>query len=239
MIIKTKKDKQDDKSIGVGHRKRLKAQFLKLPIRSLHDYQILEMILFSVSKRSDTKVLAKTLLQKFKSLSSIFEAPIDELKRIKGLGQKGAQYLLNIGTLFQELQKEDVLSKDYYILSSRHAVLTYCELLCKVHKKDGDSVRLLFLNRKNTLIADQGISTKDMCEASISPTELIEQALIYHAVAIIIVKYQEDLIDFPKKHDVETAKLIMKTLSTIDVSLHDYLIITNKTHISFRGYGLL
>jgi DNA repair protein RadC len=219
----------------LGHRKRLKDRFLKSPIRSLPDYEILEMILFSVFPRKDTKSLAKKLLSKFGSLADIVNADSTDLKSIEGVGDALIIQMKLLSDIFSRLHLP--IDKPITVLNNWMSVIHYCNLTMGYKKIE--LFRVLYLNKNNCLIADQLCEHGTVDRVQIYPREIAKKALECNASAIILVHNHPSGFTEPSKEDIEMTKQIAKALSAISVNLHDHLIISKNSHYSFRAKGLI
>lgn len=219
-----------------GHRSRLRARFMKVPSRSLPDYEILEMLLHQVITRKDTKKLAKDLLTRFGSLQSIIFADIADLKAMEGIGECTIYYLKFLADLFSRLCVP-ITSNDFHVLSSWLSVLNYCQLTMGFKKKE--YFRVLFLNKRNILIADEFLDTGTVDRVTVYPREIAKLALLHGASAIIMVHNHPSGNVTASKEDIEITNSIERALVSIGVQLHDHLIVALDKHFSFRGSGLL
>lgn len=223
-------------NLNLGHRSRLKERFLTSPRRALPDYEILEMILFYVVARKDTKQIAKLLIKKFGSLAGIIFADDATLKTISGVGENIIFFIKLLADFFSRLcvpqQKGEV-----HVLSSWLAVLNYCQLTMGFKKSE--SFRMLMLNKKNILIADEFIDAGTIDKIAIYPREVSKMALLHGAAALILVHNHPSGDPTPSKDDIEITNKIIDALIPIGVSMHDHVIVAEHKHFSFRAAGLL
>lgn len=223
-------------NFNLGHRSRLKERFLNSPRRALQDYEILEMILFYAVVRKDTKPIAKLLLKKFGSLAGIIFADDAALKTIDGVGDGIVFFLKLLADSFSRIcvpqQKGEV-----HVLSSWLAVLNYCQLTMGF--KNSEAFRVLMLNKKNILIADEFVNAGTVDRIAIYPREISKMALLHGATAIILVHNHPSGDPNPSKEDIEITDRIIDALSPISVSLHDHVIVAQHNHFSFRAAGLI
>jgi len=230
-----KNDNLDSSTLS-GHRSRLKERFLKSPNRTLPDYEILEMILFNAIPRRDTKMLAKYLLDKFGSLIAVLSADQIDLKNIPGIGRSVLlQFKLFLDTFTRLHVAIDL--KDVNIINSWTAVLNYCHLTMGF--KSIEHFRILFLNKKNVLIADELFETGTVDRVNIYPREIVKKALHYNSSAIILIHNHPSGDAKPSKDDIEITNSISAALSHCRISVHDHVIIAQHSHFSFRNSGLL
>ena len=219
-----------------GHRKRLKDRFIASPFRTLDDYEVLEMLLFSVYPRRDTKSVAKELLRKYKSLQALI------LQDHRSLDESN----LPEGTKFQIKLIQDLLSRlvieknsefKVHILNNWSAVLHYLKI--DLGYCEREYFKILFLNTKNFLIAEEDFDSGTVNRAIVFPREIVKSALKHNAAAVILVHNHPSGDCSPSANDIRTTKLIRTALETVEVSLHDHIIIANDKYYSLRNHNLL
>ena len=218
-----------------GHRDRLRERFLKTGVDGLQDYELLEMILFSAIPRRDIKPLAKQLLREFGSISAILNASITDLQKVKGLSENAAVLLKAVQALTQKMLRNDMEKKP--ILGSWQKLIDYCYVTMAHEKRE--HFRVLFLNRKNRLIADevQQVGTVDHTPAY--PREIVKRALELGATAMILVHNHPSGDPSPSDADIGMTKEIIRAAAALDILVHDHLIISQNGHVSFKSLGLL
>jgi DNA repair protein RadC len=222
--------------LNLGHRNRLKSRFLNSPRRTLQDYEILEMMLFCVIPRRDTKPLAKVLLNKFGTIAGVVFADDSALKTIPGIGDSVVFLIKLMADFFSRIcipQKKG----EVHVLSSWMAVIHYCQMTMGFKKSE--SYRVLFLNKKNVLIGDEFIEAGTVDKIAIYPREISKMSLLHGAVAIILVHNHPSGDPTPSKEDIEITKRIVAALIPINVTLHDHLIVAEHKHFSFKASGLI
>ena len=223
------------KSKNSGHRARLRERFIKSKIRTFPDYEILEMLLFQVTPRRDTKELAKTLLKKFGSLASVISAEPTELKTINNVGDTVISYFRLLQDTFSRLMVP-VMGK-VQIFNNWLSVLHYCQFSMGSKKKE--CLKLLFLNRKNILIAEELHDAGTIDKVAIYPREVAKQALFYGASALILIHNHPSGDVDPSEEDIDMTKKVFHALEAVNITLHDHLIVTKNEHFSFRASDLI
>jgi len=219
----------------LGHRKRLRDRFLSAP-QSLPDYEFLELLLFQAIPRQDTKPLAKRLLAAFNNdLSRLANASDAELKAIEGVGDAAVAAIRLIGEGARRLLRRQVIERP--LLGSWNQLLDYL----KVAQGDNriEQFRLLFLDAKNRLIADEVHQSGTIDQTPVYPREVAKRALEHGAAALIVVHNHPSGDPSPSKADIAITREIVAALKALDISLHDHLIVGRDKHASFRGLGLL
>lgn len=219
-----------------GHRKRLRQRFNSAPIRTLPDYEILEMILFYAIPRGDTKITAKQLLGKFGSLSGVLNAEARDLELMDGIGE-GAATLLKLLLDFNSRLSLPLEYKDVQVLNNFPTVLSYLKLTLGFRKTE--CFKVLFLNRKNILIGDEIFEGGTVDKVQIYPREVVKRALSYNASAVILVHNHPSGDCSPSKEDLDVTKEIQTALNLVSINLHDHIIIAENNHYSFRNTGLI
>ena len=218
-----------------GHRKRLKARFMKAPSRTLPDYEILEMVLFLVVLRKDTKPLAKELLKKFGSLKRILTADSNDLKSVKGAGESVKFICKLLADLFSRLYLP--IEKKVNVLSNWTAVVNYCMLTMGGEKKE--YCRALYLDKRNALITDEVLQSGTVDGVMIYPREVAKQCLIHGATAVILVHNHPSGQAEPSKEDLDMTKELETVLKAVNIVLHDHIIVVEDGYFSFNQAGLL
>jgi len=225
----------NEKSDYIGHRQRLRERFLKGGGNSLADYELLEMILYAASSRSDTKPLAKKLLAKFGSFAKVVNAENAELSAVEGVGEAAIASIKIIKAATEKLLKEEV--SQGHIIASWTALLDYCRVSMG-HKKN-EEFRVLFLNNKNALIADELQQFGTVNHAPVYPREVVKRALELGASSIILTHNHPSGDPTPSKDDIDVTKKIVAAANSLGLSVHDHLIIAGNKHYSFKSNGLI
>jgi DNA repair protein RadC len=166
-----------------GHRSRLRERFVQGGSDALHDYEMLELILFRAIPRRDVKPLAKELLEKFGSFPEVIAAPVERLKEIDGLGEAAIADLKIVQAAANRLLRGEV--KKRHVLSSWSNVLDYCRTVMAFESKE--HFRILFLDKANHLIADEQHQTGTVDHTPVYPREVVKRALELSATAVILV----------------------------------------------------
>ena len=219
----------------LGHRQRLRERFRESE-DALPNYELLELALFVVLPRRDTKLIAKRLLDEFNGdFSALFAASRERLMQIEDVGEAVADYLAVMKGLIARTAKQSV--KEREVLSSWNAVVSYCTRVMVGHTTE--QFRVLFIDRKNKLLRDevQGRGTID--HTPVYPREVVKRALELGAASIILVHNHPSGDPTPSSSDVEMTKQIVDAAKTLDIAVHDHLIIGRNGHTSLRQLGLM
>lgn len=231
-IVETEEESADH---YLGHRARLRDRFLNSSPGAFSEYELLELLLFSSIARKDVKPLAKTLLKEFGSIGGVINASKEKLMRIKGITKSTYTNFLMIHELLSRMLQSNVMKKN--ILSSWSSLLDYLRVTmgdCKT-----EQFRILFLNKKNMLIADELQTLGTIDQTPVYPREVLKRALFHEASAIILVHNHPSGDASPSKSDVELTKAISIACNTLGINVHDHVIVTSTDFYSFKSNLLL
>jgi len=219
----------------LGHRKRLRQRFTSGGPDALPDYELLELVLFRSLPRRDTKPIAKALIEKFGSFAEVISAEPERLTEIKGIGDTVVIDLKLVQAAALRLSKGSVLKKT--ALHSWSQLLDYCR--AAMAYKNTEQFRILFLDKKNFLIADeiQGEGTVDHTPVYIR--EVIKRALELSASSIILVHNHPSGDVTPSRADIDMTNRIIEAAEKLNIIVHDHIIVGRDGHASFRGLKLL
>jgi DNA repair protein RadC len=218
-----------------GHRERLRARFVKGGADAMPDYELLELTLFAAVPRRDTKPLAKALLARFGSFAEVIAAPRARLIEVPGAGEAVASHLKIVEAAARRLAQTRVIKRP--ALSSWAALLDYCT--AAMARETAEQFRVLFLDRKNILIADEVQSRGTIDHTPVYPREVVKRALELSASAIILVHNHPSGDPTPSRADIEITRDIAKAAQALRIGLHDHLVIGRGGHASFKSLGLL
>jgi DNA repair protein RadC len=217
-----------------GHRGRLRERALKAGFDSLPDYELLELLLFYAIERIDTKPLAKRLLERFGTLGDIFAAEPEHLREFE-IDQRTLVLFRAVRESGRRLTQQKVANKP--VLGNWQQLIDYCHASL-AHEKT-ERFCILFLNRKNELIADEVQQRGTVDHTPVYPREVVKRALHHEASALILVHNHPSGDPKPSRDDIEMTKEIRKAAEPLGILIHDHLVIGRKAHASFRSLGLL
>lgn len=218
-----------------GHRKRLRSRFLTAGAGALPDYELLEMLLFRVLGNGDVKPLANRLIATFGDFAGVLSAPIDRLQEVPGVGPEIAFDLKVIESATHRMSQGKVLKRP--VISSWQALLDYCRI--SMAHRDTELFRILFLDRKNILIADEIQGTGTVDHVPVYPREVIKRALALNASALILVHNHPSGDPTPSEADIDMTDTIRRACETVGIVLHDHLIIGKSSEVSLKSDGYL
>jgi DNA repair protein RadC len=219
----------------LGHRERLKDRFLIGGADAMPDYELLEMVLFRAIRRGDTKPVAKALIARFGSFAEVISAPANLLMEIKGVGPSIVTELKLIRAAALRLSKGEVANRP--VLGSWNAIIDYCRAAMAFD--DIEKFRLLFLDKKNQLIADEEQQRGTVDHTPVYAREVVKRALELSASAIILVHNHPSGDPTPSLADIDMTKKIIVAAEKLNILIHDHIIIGRKGHVSFRNLQLI
>jgi DNA repair protein RadC len=219
----------------LGHRARLRYRFLNGGADALPDYELLEMVLFAAIPRGDVKPLAKALLKRFGSFADVIAAPRERLAEVKGVGDAVVAQLKVVEAAALRLSKTSLLGKP--ALSSWAALLDYCK--AAMARSPHEEFRVLFLDRKNAVIADEVQTQGTVDHTPVYPREIMKRALEHAASAIILVHNHPSGDPTPSKADIEMTREIASAAKALRIAVHDHIVVGRGGTASFKALGLL
>jgi DNA repair protein RadC len=218
-----------------GHRERLRKRLLEGGTEALPDYELLEFLLFSARAQGDTKPLAKSLIARFKSLAGVLGAEREALLAVPGMGEASVAALLAVREAGRRMLRAEVLDRP--VLSSWQAVIDYCTAASGF--AEVEEFRLLFLDRKNALIADERQERGTIDHAPVYPREVVKRALALGASALILVHNHPSGDTTPSRGDIEVTRAVVQAAAAVGIAVHDHLVIGRGKHASFKSLGLI
>jgi DNA repair protein RadC len=218
-----------------GHRERLRDRFRGAGADALSDYELLELLLFRAQPRRDVKPLAKTLLEKFGSFAEVISAPEMRLAEVKGLGASGITEFKIVQAAASRLLRGAVKKRP--ALSSWSSVLDYCRGTQAF--ADREQFRVLFLDKRNQLIADEVQQTGTVDHTPVYPREVVKRGLELSASAIILVHNHPSGDPTPSRADIQMTQQIIAVASPLGIAVHDHIIVGKEGHASLKGLKLI
>jgi DNA repair protein RadC len=222
-------------SLNAGHRERLRERFRKGGAAGLHDYELLELLLFRAIPRRDVKPVAKMLIQRFGSFAEVISAQPARLKEVDYVGDAVVAELKIVEAAALLLAKQSM--KKRLELGSFAQVLDYCRGAMAF--RETEEFRVLFLDKKNGLIADEVMGQGTVDHAPVYPRELVRRALELNASAMILVHNHPSGDPTPSTADVSMTETIAALAKPLGVKLHDHLVVGRNGHASMRAMKLI
>lgn len=224
-----------DASHHNGHRQRLRERFAKAGAEGLADYELLELILFRAIPRRDVKPLAKELIARFGSFGATISAEPARLAEIKGMSDAAIAEFKIVQASALKLAQTEVLNKP--VISSWSALLNYCKAAMAYNTTE--QFRILFLDRKNVLIADEVQQKGTVDHTPVYPREVVKRALDLGASSLILVHNHPSGDPTPSQADINMTRQIVDTAKPLGISVHDHLVIGKGSHASFKSLQLI
>jgi DNA repair protein RadC len=218
-----------------GHRQRLRDRFLEAGPAALADYELLELVLFRAIPRRDVKPLAKDLLKRFGSFAEVVSASPTRLAEVAGLGEAAIAELKVVQAAAQRLVRGEINRRE--VLSSWSAVLDYCRGAMAF--ADREQFRVLFLDKRNQLIADEVQQEGTVDHTPVYPREVVRRALELSATAIILVHNHPSGDPTPSRADVEMTRSVIDAGKPFGIAVHDHIVVGKDGHASLKGLGLI
>ncbi len=218
-----------------GHRERLRERFREAGTNALSDYELLELLLFRAQPRRDMKPIAKALLEKFGSFAEVIAAPEKRLAEVGGMGEASITELKIVHAAASRLLRDEVRKRP--VLSSWSAVLDYCRAAQAF--ADREAFRILFLDKRNQLIADEVQQTGTVDHTPVYPREVVKRALELSATAIILVHNHPSGDATPSRADIDMTKQIVEVAQKLGIEVHDHIIVGKHGHASLKGLKLI
>lgn len=218
-----------------GHRERLRTRFREAGAEALSDYELLELVLFRALPRRDVKPLAKTLVATFGSFAEAVNAPEARLAQIAGLGDAAITELKLIAASASRVAKGAI--KNRVTLGSWSAVIDYCRTAMAF--ADIEQFRILFLDKRNQLIADELQQTGTVDHTPVYPREVIKRALELSATAVILVHNHPSGDPTPSRADIDMTRAIIDIAKPLGIEIHDHIIVGKNGHASLKGLKLI
>ncbi|TAK48642.1 MAG: JAB domain-containing protein [Xanthobacteraceae bacterium] len=218
-----------------GHRERLRARFREAGAEALTDYELLEMVLFRAIVRRDVKPLAKELIRAFGSFAEVVTAPDQRLAEIKGLTDAAITEIRLAAACARRIAKGQL--KERKVLSSWSAVIEYCRTAMAFATTE--QFRVLFLDKRNQLIADELQQTGTVDHTPVYPREVVKRALEWSATAIILVHNHPSGDPTPSTADIQMTKSIIDIAGPLGIEVHDHIIVGKQGHASLKGMRLI
>jgi DNA repair protein RadC len=218
-----------------GHRDRLRARFTDVGGEALPDYELLELVLFRSIPRRDVKPIAKSLIKRFGTFAEVLTAAPARLLEVDGISERVVTDLKIVEASARRLAKGEVAKRP--VLSSWSAVLDYCRTTMAF--MDKEQFRLLFLDKRNALIADEIQQSGTVDHTPVYPREVVKRALELSASALILVHNHPSGDPTPSSADIKMTREIIEVAKPLGISVHDHIIVGREGHASLKGLQLI
>lgn len=218
-----------------GHRARLRERFVKGGHKAMPEYELLELLLFTAIPRIDVKPLAKRLLAAFGDLAGVVAASEHRVLKVEGATPRVYMQLRLVEAFAQRMGQSKVLRRD--VVASWADLIDYCRM--SMAHRETEQFRILFLDRQNTVVADEEQAAGTVDHVPVYPREVAKRALELNASALILVHNHPSGDPTPSRADIEMTRRIVDACTAIGVDIHDHVIVGKETETSFRAKGLI
>ena len=232
---KQKQPRKIQDTTRIGHRKRLRERLRRGGHMALHDYELLEIILFRALPRRDVKSLVRNLLDWFGDISGVLSTAYTRLLEVAGIGSEIITEVRLIGAVALNFRQSRIMHKP--ALANWNQMINYCRT--KIAEKNREELHVLFLDKKNHIIADELMDSGTVDHAPVYPREVIKRALELNASALILVHNHPSGDPTPSKADIDMTNKLYALASQFNIVVHDHLIIGRVDEVSFKNLGPL
>ena len=225
------------KSLGEGHRERLRKRYIKSGLEGFNDYEVLELLLTYSIARKDVKPIAKELIEKFGTIDEIAKSDVKSLLEVDGIGEGSAVFLKLIGDIALTLYREKIEDKDILTIKSKNILLSY--LRGEIGHSPREEFKILFLDISNKLIASETLFSGTIDKSAIYPREIVERVIKNRAKSVIFAHNHPSGNISPSKKDIELTQYMYDSLKLLEIRLLDHIIVTKNSYFSFLEEGLI
>ena len=218
-----------------GHRARMRQRLLNAGPEALADHEMLEMILYIALPRRDTKSIARALLARFRTFGGVLGAPAQELRTIDGMGEAGTAAVKLVQAASLRMLHQDIKAQP--VLSTWERLMDY--LTAAMGHERTEQFRVLFLDGRNKLIADEIQGQGTINHAPAYPREVIRRCLELHATAVILAHNHPSGDPTPSREDVALTTEIARAAGLMGIAVHDHIVVGRGKWLSFRAEKLL
>lgn len=219
----------------LGHRERLRKRFQKVGSEGMHDYELLELLLTYAVPRKDVKPIAKDLIQRFGSFGGVFDASLEELKTIRGVGLISAILIKVVKEIFCTYLTERMKKKD--LVSSPQAAVDFARV--KLAGLANEAFMVIYLNAKNEVIDSEIIQEGTVDRAVIYPRRIVESALGHHASGLLLVHNHPSGHPEPSSEDKRITRILSEAVQPVDIKVVDHIIVGRYGYFSFAEKNIL
>ena len=218
-----------------GHREKMRQRFLKGGLEPFADHEALELLLYYAIPRRDTNPIAHALMERYGSLRAVLSAPVEDLQKVEGIGERAALLLKLVPQLYRKARLADAAQET--VLNSADRAGAY--LLERFADEKNEVIYLLCLDRKGRLIACKRLGEGGVTNAELSVRKVVENAILTSASAVILSHNHPSGIALPSTDDYAATERVKAALQTIDVKLADHIIVADGDFVSMADSGYL
>ena len=217
-----------------GHRQRLKERFIKNGLGSFEDHNILELLLFFSVPRNDTNEIGHRLLQRFGSISNVFDAPVEELCKVDGIGMHSATLIKLIPELCSIYNVDK--TENIEIVSSTNAAGKF--FVPRFMGKNDEEVHILLLDDKKKIIKSEMVSKGTVNASAVSIRKIVSFAVNSNATAVILAHNHPGGVALPSSNDIVVTRRIYNALKIMEINLCDHIIVAGDDFVSMQESGI-
>lgn len=221
----------------IGHRQRLRSRFLSGGGKDMPDYEFLELLLMIAIPRRDVKPLAKQLIKKFGTFAGVVNAPLEELLAVDGIKENSAAVLKIVKESALRMSWQNLQNDDVPVISNWDVMVDYARMA--MSHLDVEEFRIVFLNSKLKVIAEEVQQRGTINQVAIHPREVIRAAINHGATAIILMHNHPSGDTTPSKSDIDITKQVAEAAKLVNISVLDHLIVSKFTVYSFKDHGII
>lgn len=218
-----------------AYRQHLRERFDSADADTMADEELLELILFRAIPKRDVKALAKLMIDTFGDFNRVMAAPRARLSEMPGISRSVIRELKIVEASAHRMARSQIMHRE--VLSSWDSLQSYCQT--RMAHLDTEQFRVLYLDRKNVLMADEAQQVGTVDHVPVYPREVLKRGLELGASALILVHNHPSGDPTPSETDIETTRSIQNGAEALGLVLHDHLIVGKSRHYSFRSHGLL
>ena len=234
-IMPENNTKQKIGSIHRGHRQRFRERYIKTGLDGFEDHEALELLLYFAIARQDVNPLAHKLLDHFGSFHLVLQAPVEELKRVEGIGENAAVLINLVLSLCRKCEISRI--KSIKVINSTEKAGNF--LIPHLSVWRDEVVYILCLDSKYKVLGCKLLFEGTVNSASVHIRKIAETAIAYNAVNIMLAHNHLSGIKNPSKEDIETTRRVSQALGAMDIKLIDHVIIVGDEYVSMADLGLL
>ncbi len=221
----------------IGHRQRLRARFLSGGGKDMPDYEFLELLLMIAIPRRDVKPLAKQLIKKFGTFAAVINAPLEDLLSVDGIKENSAAVLKIVKESALRMSWQNLQNDDMPVISNWDVMVDYARMA--MSHLDVEEFRIVFLNAKLKVIAEEIQQRGTINQVAIHPREVIKAAINHGAASIILLHNHPSGDTTPSKSDIDITKQVTEAAKLVNISVLDHLIVSKFNIYSFKDHGII
>lgn len=218
-----------------GHRQRLRDRFAKSGLSGFHDYEIIELLLVLSTPQKDMKDQGKDAISRFGSLRGVLEAPVEELRKIKGIGPTNALGIKVVQEVAREYLKDRLIARP--VFDSAEAIFEY--LYHSMRDLKHEVFKVLYLNSQNAVLDSEDLFQGTVDSSVVWTREVVANALMHSATGLIFVHNHPSGNPDPSESDKDVTRDLVYAGRIMQIKVLDHIVIGDNRYFSFAGAGLI